>query len=64
MIKKYRIKRSYTQEQLAEILDISPRHMQRIEKDFYNTTIKMLIKIIDVLDISDTDVIKMLKKDN
>ena len=39
MIKEYRIKCGYTQEQLAEILDITPRHLQRIEADFSSTTI-------------------------
>ena len=62
MIKDYRIRRGYTQEQLAEILDISPRHMQRIEADFKSTKIKMLIKIINVLKIEDKDIIKMLKQ--
>ena len=46
MIKEYRIKNGYTQEQLAEILDISPRHLQRIEADFRNTRINMLIKML------------------
>lgn len=32
MIKEYRIKNNYTQEQLAEIINISPRQLQRIEK--------------------------------
>ncbi len=62
MIKEYRIKNGYTQEELAEILEISPRHMQRIEADFQSTKIKMLIKIIKVLKIEDKDVIKMLKQ--
>lgn len=61
MIKEYRIKHGYTQEQLAEILDISTRHYQRIEKDFRVTNIDMLLKIIEVLDITDEDIIKMLK---
>ena len=64
IIKEYRIKRGYTEEQLAEILDITPRHLQRIEADFSGTTIKMLIKIIDVLKIKDKDIIKMLKSGN
>ncbi len=62
MIKKYRIMNGYTQEELAEKLDISTRHLQRIESDFRNTKIKMLIKIIKVLKIEDKDIIKMLKE--
>ena len=64
MIKEYRIKNGYTQEKIAELLDISPRHYQRIEKDYNNTTIKMLIKIIEILKISDSDIIKMLKRND
>ena len=33
MIKEYRIKRGLTQEELAEILNISWRQLQRIEKN-------------------------------
>lgn len=61
MLKEYRIKNGYTQEQLAEILDISTRHYQRIEANFRCTKIEVLIKIIDILKISDNDIIKMLK---
>lgn len=61
MIKEYRIKNGLTQEQLAEKLDISTRHLQRIEKDFCNTKITMLIKIIKVLNIKEEDIIKTLK---
>ena len=32
MIKENRIKKGYTQEQLAELIDISWRQLQRIEK--------------------------------
>lgn len=44
MIKEYRKKRGFTQEQLAEELNISTRHLQRIEKDEAKTTITMLQK--------------------
>lgn len=62
MIKEYRKKYGLTQEQLAEMLDISTRHLQRIEADFRNTKIDMLIKIIEILKIEDKDIIKMLKE--
>ena len=61
MIKEYRLKRGLTQEQLAEMLDISTRHLQRIEANKCSTKIEMLIKIIQVLNIEDKDVLKMLK---
>ena len=62
MIKEYRLKRGLTQEQLAEMLDISTRHLQRIEVNINSTTLVMLIKIIQVLKIEDKDILKMLKE--
>ncbi len=61
MIKEYRLKMGYTQEQLAEKLDISTRHLQRIESNICSTKIEMLIKIINLLKISDEDILKLLK---
>ena len=40
MIKKYRLLKHLTQEQLAEQLDISWRHLQRLESDEEKTTVK------------------------
>lgn len=44
MIKEYRLKKGYTQEQLAEILNLSTRQLQRIEKNEEKTTIQTLKK--------------------
>ena len=49
MIKENRKKKNLTQEELAEILNISPRQLQRIEKDEDKTKIETLKKIIKVL---------------
>lgn len=62
MIKEYRKKRKITQEKLAELLDISPRQLQRIENGSSETSLKTLKKLIKVLDISDEDIVKFLKK--
>ncbi len=62
MIKENRIKKGYTQEQLAEILDISWRQLQRIEKNENNTKITTLKRIIKVLDIPDAELIEFLKE--
>lgn len=62
MIKEYRKKKKITQEKLAELLDISPRQLQRIENGSSETSLKTLKKIIKVLDISDEDIVKFLKK--
>ena len=62
MLKEYRIKNNYTQEQLAEIINISPRQLQRIEKDEDKTKIETIRKIIRVLNIPDEEILKYIKK--
>ena len=59
MIKEYRKKRGFTQEGLAEKLNISTRQLQRIEKDETKTTIETLRKIRKILAISDEDMVKV-----
>lgn len=61
MIKEYRIKNNYTQEQLAEIINISPRQLQRIEKNEDKTKIETIKKIIKVLKIPDEEILKYIK---
>lgn len=62
MIKENRMKKNYTQEELAEILNISTRQLQRIEKDENNTKIETIRKIIKVLEIPDKEILKYIKK--
>lgn len=62
MIRENRIKHGLTQEELAEKLDISWRHMQRLEYNEENTTVKTLKKVINVLNISDDEILEYLKK--
>lgn len=62
MIKEYREKRGLTQEELAEIVNISTRQLQRIEKDEYSTRLKTFINIIRTLDIPDEEVADFIKK--
>lgn len=59
MIKNYRLKANLTQEKLAELLNISTRQLQRIEKDETKTTIAMLIKIKNMLNIPNEEMIKI-----
>ena len=61
IIKSYRNKRGYTQEELAEMIDISSRQLQRIENGVSITKIATLKKVINVLKIDDKDIIKMIK---
>ena len=57
MIKENRRKMRYSQEQLAEILEISTRQLQRIEKNEDETRIKTLKNIIKVLKIPDNEIL-------
>lgn len=61
MIKENRIKRNYTQEELAEIIEISPRQLQRIEKNEDKTKIETLKKIVKVLQIPDKEILEYIK---
>ena len=62
MIKENRKKLNYSQEKLAEILQISTRQLQRIEKNEEETRIKTLKKIINILDIPDNEIIGYIKR--
>lgn len=63
MLKSYRQKRNYTLEQLAEKCDISWRNLQRIENGKENKAkFETIKKIIKELDISDKDILKLIKK--
>ena len=59
MIKEYRIKRKLTQETLAEMLDLSTRQLQRIEKNETKTTIETLKKIKKILEIPDEEMVQI-----
>lgn len=60
MIKENRQKMNLTQEQLAEQLGISWRQLQRIEKNENQTKIVTLKKIIEILKISDTEILNYM----
>lgn len=51
-----------SQEELAEKLNLSPRQVQRIENGSSNPSLKTLILIIKVLQISDKDIVKLMKE--
>lgn len=63
IIKKYRILKGLTQEELAELISLTPRQIQRIESNPSNTKISTLKKIINILNISDNDILKLIKKE-
>lgn len=56
-IKKIRRKRSLTQEELAELSDLSISYVKQIEscKDFKNITLTTMLKLSKALDVSISD---------
>lgn len=54
-IKRIRKKRKYTQEQLAEMIDISPRNLSNIEQGINFAKANTLEKILIALNISTED---------
>ena len=61
MIKHYRTIHHLSQEELAEEIGISWRHLQRLEKDEEKTRLSTFKKIVKVLDIPDDEIIKFIK---
>ena len=61
-LKELRTANNFSQEKLAELLDISPRQLQRIESGQTETSLKTLKKLIKILDISDEDIVNYIKK--
>lgn len=61
MFKEYRMKLKITQEELAERSDLNTRTVQRIENDEEIPKFETIIKLINVLGISDKDILKLVK---
>ncbi len=63
MLKEYRLKKGYTLEQLAELCEISWRNLYRIENGKLNQAkFETIKKIIKILEISDNDILKLIKE--
>ena len=62
MFKEYRKKRGYTQEYLAELLQMSWRQVQRIENETSIPTLETFKKLVKILNINDKHIIKYNKK--
>ena len=63
MISKYRLLRNLTQEELANMLNISWRQVQRIETGKCSPSLKTFKKLIKVLNISDKDILDYLRQE-
>lgn len=62
MIKENREKNNLTQEQLAELVGISWRQLQRIEKNENQTKLSTLKKLIKILKVSDREILEFIHK--
>ncbi len=64
MLKEYRKLRNLSLEQLAEKCNISWRNLLRIENGAYkNAKFETIKKLIKELEISDEDILKLIKTD-
>ena len=50
-IQKYRLQRNLTQEQLAEAINVSQKHLSRIENGYHNPRFDMVIQIANALNV-------------
>lgn len=60
--KKYRLLRGYSQEYLAEKMTLSTRQIQRIENGESNPSFETFKDLIMLLNISNDDIIKIVKE--
>lgn len=51
-IRTARMKRGYTQDQLSELLDITPGHLQQMEGGRRNPSVPLLFQMMELLDFS------------
>lgn len=59
-LKKHRIKNGYTQEQVAEKINLAPKYISQIERGISSGTIETLIKFCNLYDISTDAVLSPL----
>ena len=52
VIRTARMKKGYTQEHLAEILDITPSHLKMMEGGRRNPSVPLLFQMMELLDFS------------
>lgn len=62
-LKKYRESKNLTQQNVADILEVSLRQYVRIEKDASKTKISTLKQLIKLYGINDNDILDFMKED-
>lgn len=55
-IQYYRKKKGLTQEQLAEMVNISTNHLSAIERGIYGVKLETLVEIINIIDCTADDI--------
>ena len=55
-IQEFRKKKGMTQEELSEIIEISPHYLSALERGVYNIKLETLVKILNTLDCSADEV--------
>ena len=51
-IRKHRICKGYSQEELAELAGITPTHMKHLESEHRKPSIEVLVNLMGILDLS------------
>lgn len=54
-IQRFRKKKGLTQEQLAEMINMSPNHLSAIERGVYGVKLDTLVQIINCIDCTADD---------
>ncbi|MGX6977797.1 helix-turn-helix transcriptional regulator [Vagococcus elongatus] len=49
-VKNYRLKKSFTQQQLADLTNVRRETIVRLEKQLYNPSLELAIRISDTLE--------------
>lgn len=62
MLENERIRKGYTQEKLAEITELDPRTILRIEKDYTIPKIDTYAKLVVALEMTNEEIGKHIRK--
>ena len=63
IIRQYRLKKKLSQEEPAEEIGISWRHLLRLEYNEENIRVSTFKKIVKALDVPDEEILKFIKND-
>ena len=55
-IQEFRKKKGMTQEELSEIINVTPHYLSALERGIYNIKLETLVKILNTLDCSADEV--------